>query len=218
MTLVEDDTEVIPYTIWGKPASVVLRFPTQLIFHDVDILEKPVSIAKTSWVSYHFKDDEGSKAFQSALMWKRLLQSFCTQRTMLAHEGFLPSTFSFQEQLCGLENLRLWRDDEADSTIAMIHFSPMFHEGYMSFRISGPGTVAKAVDDGDKWVKIKKLNINLEPRIASTPSSPRSPNPEVGGKGKKAEGRKIAAIRVEFSTIEEKIAFLGFFSKQKMSK
>lgn len=203
-----DDTEVVPYTVWGKTSSVVLGFPTELTYHNVDILDKPIKTVKTSWVNYHFQDDQDSKAFQSALMWKRLKYSFCTRRTMLAHETFVSSTFLFQEQLCGLENLRLWHDEEAGSTIAMIHYSPLFHEGYLSFRIGGPGTTAKVVDEGDRWVKVKKLNIVLEPKVTSASPSPRSPSSEIGGKRRKSEVKKIPAIKVEFSSMEEKYKFL----------
>ena len=207
---------------------MVLRIPTELIYHDIDIHDKPVKTAKTSWVNYHFKDEQGSKAFQSALMWKPLLYSFCTRRTMLAHEGFVSAAFSFQEQLCGLENLRLWRDEEAGSTIAMIHYSPNISEGYLSFRVSGPGTTAKIIDEGEKWVKVKRLNIVLGPKLVSaSPSpksvsaspSPKSPSPEGGGGGggrgggRRAE-KKIPAIKIEFSTPEEKYKFLEVCSRK----
>ncbi|KAL8791601.1 MAG: hypothetical protein Q9195_005806 [Heterodermia aff. obscurata] len=208
--LPEDDTEVVPYTVWGRTDSVVLRFPTELIYHDIDIHDRPVNTAKTSWVNYHFKDEQGSRAFQSALMWKPLLHSFCTRRTMLAHEGFVHSAFSFQEQLCGLENLRLWRDEEAGSTVAMIHYSPTIYEGYLSFRVSGPGTTAKIADDGERWVKVKKLNIVLGPRVGS--ASPSSPSPEGGGG--RVRVKKIPAIRIEFSTPEEKYKFLEVCSRK----
>ena len=211
--IVEDDTEVIPYTVWGRTDRVILRFPTELIYHDIDIHDKPLKTAKTSWVNYHFKDEQGSRAFQSALMWKPLLHSFCTRRTMLAHESFVSSAFAFQEQLCGLENLRLWRDEEASSTIAMIHYSPTIHEGYLSFRVTGPGTTAKIIDDGERWVKVRKLNIVLAPKITSASPSPMSSSPEVSGKGKR-DGKKIPAIKIEFSTPEEKYKFLEVCSKK----
>ena len=214
ISAVEDDIEVVPYTVWGRTDSVVLRFPTELIHHDIDIHDKPLHTAKTSWVNYHFKDEQGSRAFQSALMWKPLLHSFCTRRTMLAHEGFVSSAFSFQEQLCGLENLRLWRDEEAGSTIAMIHYSPNIHEGYLSFRVSGPGTTAKIVNEGEKWVKVKRLNIVLGTKILSASPFPKSPSPEGGGKGKRSEGKKIPAIKIEFSTPEEKYKFLEVCSRK----
>jgi len=215
MMAVEDDAEIIPYTVWGKTTSVVLRVPTELRYHDIDLYDKPLSTAKTSWVNYHFLDEHGSKTFQSALMWKRLLYSFRTRRTMLSHEGFVMSTFSFQEQLCGLENLRLWRDDEAGSTIAMIQYSPSFHEGYFSFRLSGPGTMAKAVDDGEKWVKIKGLNIVLEPKSVSVSSSSNPSSPDGSSRSKKSEAKNIRAIRVEFSSSEEKYKFLEVCGRAK---
>lgn len=212
---VDDDVETIPYTVWGNTTSVVLPMSTELEFHDTDIDDKPLISAKTSWVNYHFQDEKDSMMFQSALMWKRLLYSFRTQRTMLAHEGLLTSAFSLKEQLCVFENLRLWRDDEAGSTVAMIHYSPSFHEGYLTIRLSGPGTVAKIVDDGDKWVKIKKLNIVFEPKAGSRSSSTVSHSSEASDRGKKSENRKISAVRIEFSSAKEKYKFLEVYNKAK---
>lgn len=210
---VEDDVDIIPYTVWGKTDSVVLRIPTELLYHDLDLYDKPLRTVKTSWVNYHFKDEVESNKFQSALMWKLLLHSFRTRRTMLAHEGFVTSTFSLKEQLCGLENLRLWRDEEAGCIIAMIHFSPNVQEGYLSFRLSGPGTMAKVTEDGEKWVKIRKLNITLEPRSKSLSPALGSPASD-GSRGKKSEPRNITAIKVEFSSMEEKYKFLEVYGRK----
>ena len=211
--IVKDDVEVIPYTIWGRTANVILRVPTELTFHDIDLYDRPLVTANTSWVNYHFRDDQQSSVFQSALMWKRLLYSFRTHRTMLAHESFVSSTFSLKEQLCGFENLRLWRDEEAGFTVAMIHYSPNIHEGYLTFRLGGPGTVAKAVDDGEKWVKIKRLNIVLESGKLSPSRSPASPSSQGSGKRKSKDSKIIAAIKIEFSSIEDKYKFLEICGK-----
>ena len=215
VSTVNDDAVVIPYTVWGKTKNVVLRFPTELVYHTLDVRDKPIHTAKTQWVTYRFQDEQDAKAFQSALMWKRIEYSFCTRRTMLTHEGFVSATFSFQEQVCGLENLRMWRDEEESFTIAMIHYSPMFHDGYLSFRIAGPGTTAKAVDDGERWVKIKRLNIIIEAKEPRSSPSPTPSSPQDGGRPKKARVKKVSAIRIEFSTPEEKYKFLEVYGGAK---
>ena len=67
-------------------------------------------------------------------MGKRLLYSLSTRRTLRTHDNIVANTFTFQEQLCGLENLRLWSDDEGDgSVLAMIQYSSNFREGILQF-------------------------------------------------------------------------------------
>ena len=67
-------------------------------------------------------------------MGKRLLYSLCTRRTLRTHDNIVANTFTYQEQLCGLENLRLWSDDEGDgSVLAMIQYSSNFKEGNFYF-------------------------------------------------------------------------------------
>ncbi|KAL9037202.1 MAG: hypothetical protein Q9214_005805 [Letrouitia sp. 1 TL-2023] len=211
--IVFDDIEVIPYTVWGNTTSVVICVPTELKFHDVDIKDKPLSLSKTSWVSYHFKDEDSSRIFQSALMWKRLSHSYRTHRTLRVHDGIF-SSFAFQEQLCGLENLRLWKDEEGRFTTAMVHYTPSFREGYLVFRLCGPGTTVSVRDDGEKWIKIKGLSVSTEPEVRGNrssedssgfdpPSSPRKP---------------ITSIKIEFSTLREKYKFLEDYKHMKMTR
>lgn len=211
--VVFDDVEVIPYTVWGNTTSVVICVPTELKFHDVDIKDKPLSLSKTSWVSYHFKDEESSRIFQSALMWKRLSHSYRTHRTLRVHDGIF-SSFAFQEQLCGLENLRLWKDEEGRFTTAMVHYTPSFREGYLVFRLCGPGTTVSVRDDGEKWIKIKGLSVSTEPDVCGN----RSPEDSSGFDPPSSPRKPITGIKIEFSTLREKYKFLEDFKHIKITR
>ena len=63
-------------------------------------------------------------------MEKRLVLSVRTAKTMRLQEG-VAGIVSTQEQLCGLENLRLWEDQGA--VHAMIHFKAQIQADYMVF-------------------------------------------------------------------------------------
>jgi hypothetical protein len=73
-----------------------------------------------------------STIFQSALMGKALLLSVQTTKTMRLHDGFT-GNFAYQEQMCALENLRIWQDQDTGGVLAMIHYSAQFRNGYMAF-------------------------------------------------------------------------------------
>jgi len=74
----------------------------------------------------------GSTLFQSALMGKSLILSVKTSKTMRLHDGF-SGNFAYQEQMCALENLRIWQDQDTSGVLAMIHYSAQFRNGYMAF-------------------------------------------------------------------------------------
>ena len=63
-------------------------------------------------------------------MEKRLVLSVRTAKTMRLQEG-VAGIVTTQEQLCGLENLRVWEDQGAVQ--AMIHFKAQIQDGYMVF-------------------------------------------------------------------------------------
>lgn len=73
-----------------------------------------------------------AKMFQAALMGKTLALSVRTNKTLRVHEG-IAGTFTFQEQMCALENLRIWQDHESNGVLVMIHFTPQFRDGYLAF-------------------------------------------------------------------------------------
>ena len=128
--LTED--EIIPYTCWGTFQKVTIRAKSVLKFHDVVHGRQPLETAETSWVNYLFDLTKDSEAFQSALMGKTLLLSVKTNKTMRIHDGFA-GNFAFQEQMCALENLRVWHDADSNGVYCMLHYTPQFRYGYMVF-------------------------------------------------------------------------------------
>ena len=65
-------------------------------------------------------------------MGKTLLMSLKTHKTLRVHEG-VTGSFAFQEQMCALENLRVWQDPDTNGVLAMVHFTPQFKDGYLAF-------------------------------------------------------------------------------------
>lgn len=122
---------------------------------------------------------------------------------MRVHEG-LSSAFAFQEQLCGLENIRLWLDDNGD-VLAMIHYSPQFRDGYLAFHVGYSSR--KRIhfrDDGEKCVRIKGLEV--QPNIKS---ERRSSAEGIKGKSPKMKEKKITAVKIEFLDDLDKQVFLN---------
>ncbi len=65
-------------------------------------------------------------------MGKSLILSVRTTKTTRLHEGFV-GNFTHQEQMCGLENLRVWKDEDTGGVLATIHYTAQFGDGYMAF-------------------------------------------------------------------------------------
>ena len=65
-------------------------------------------------------------------MGKSLILSVRTTKTMRLHDGFT-GNFAYQEQMCALEDLRIWQDQDTDGVLAMVHYSAQFRNGYMAF-------------------------------------------------------------------------------------
>lgn len=208
---VADGAEIIPYTLWGNIQKVVVRIPTELKFHGVTPKDKPLDIASTSWINYIFKHERGAIEFQNTLMGKRLLHSFKTRRTLRLHDNIVSNTFTFQEQLCGLENLRLWSDDEGDgSVLAMIQYSANFKEGYLAFRLRGPYTTVLVRDEAEKWIKVKGLDVSLgsgtDPKALK-----RRKSSDAGWSPKLGKEKRITAVKIEFETLADKKVFLEHY-------
>lgn len=138
-------------------------------------------------------------------MGRSLLGTFQTEKTMRVHEGF-SGTFSYAEQMCGMENLRVWEDDETTAVIAMIHFSAHFRSGYLAFYLNSSRTPIRVKDEGGREVKIKGLRVPLDKGARK--------DSVMNGEGKKSEGgldkRKwITGAKVEFATEGEKREFIA---------
>ncbi|KAI9806341.1 MAG: hypothetical protein M1825_006456 [Sarcosagium campestre] len=127
-----DAENTVPYTTWGSSCKVVIRVKSTLKFHDVVHDAKPLRVAESSWITYEFTKTPDSDAFQSAVMQKTLLLSLPTNKTLRVHDGIV-GAFAYQEQMCALENLKIWHDMDEGSVLAMIHYTPQFADGYLCF-------------------------------------------------------------------------------------
>jgi hypothetical protein len=154
--------------------------------------------------------------FQNELMGRTLLATFRTEKTMRIHEG-LSATFSYAEQMCGLENLRVWEDNDTGAIIALIHFSADFRNGYLAFYLNSSVNPIKVKDDGNREVKIKGLRVPIDrgDRAMRKDSFAEGAKEVVGkGKGKEVVSQKvskekvISGAKIEFATEGEKREFL----------
>jgi hypothetical protein len=173
---------------------------------------KPLKTAETSWLNYYFADEEckcpyspnfinhtyplsvASRRFQTLLYNRNLVRTFKTEKTTRVHEGFT-HIIAYQEQMCGIENLRIWHEEDTASVMAMIHFSAMFRPGYLKFYINNALQPIKVRDEGGRVIKIKGLRIPVAEKRDRRAS-------ETDKK------KMITAAKIEFANEEEKIAFI----------
>ena len=119
---------------------------------------------------------------------------------MRLHDG-ISGAFAFAEQLCGLENLRIFQDSGSGACLALLHYSPHFRDGYMVFALNSLRKPLTIKDDGENTIKLKGLDIPLDNskmlqrRDSATPAS-------------KPKGAKyITGAKIEFSTAMDKLLF-----------
>ena len=129
-------------------------------------------------------------------------------------DNLVSTTFAYQEQLCGLENMRLWSDDdEGDgSVLAMIQYSANFKEGYLAFRLRGPYTTVQIKDDGEKWVKVKGLEVSLAAPGTDLRALKRRKSSFDASKAPKPKNeKKITGVKIEFDNVADKNLFLDLY-------
>ncbi|KAH8733186.1 hypothetical protein GQ44DRAFT_721396 [Phaeosphaeriaceae sp. PMI808] len=226
----DDEQMFIPYSSYFSPTKVSITVPCELKFHDVRHGNRPVKVAKTSWVNYVFDTPQGMRLvppgrtivniatdavlFQNELMGRTLVATFRTEKTMRIHEG-IGRSFSYAEQLCGLENLRVWEDNDTGAIIALIHFSADFRNGYLAFYINSSVNPIKVKDDGNREVKIKGLRvpINRGDKAMRKDSAVTGATKEKGKRkeeAKKIEKEKvISGAKIEFASDMEKMEFMA---------
>lgn len=163
-------------------------------------------------------------------MGKTLILSVQTTKTIRLHDGFTGS-FAYQEQMCALENLRIWQDPDTGGVLAMLHYSAHFRDGYMAFyrtsqasQSESPPAVVKKLtdgrflvnsardpvrvrDDGDRFVKLKGLSIPLQPQKPHQPITPI----DLSKPAKPKNEKRITGARIEFTTEQDKKLFLEKF-------
>ena len=156
----EDGEMYIPYSSYFSPAKVSITVPCELKFHDIRYGNRLIKPARTSWVNYLFEDAQAATLFQNDIMGRTLLATFRTSKTMRIHKGPL-SSFAYAEQMCALENLRIWEDTDTGAVIALIHFSASFRAGYLAFYLNNSSNPVKVHDIGGKEVKVKGLRVPI---------------------------------------------------------
>ncbi len=178
----------------------------------------------------------GANAFQSVLMGSTLLATYKTEKTVRVHEG-LTGVLAYQEQLCGMEVLRVWRDDASDAILAMIHYSAQFRTGYLTFQLNSTTNQVRIKEDGGRVVKVKGLCIPADAsssldaagqcgtgsagaaaaartgrRLQRVETGPQPVKADEGGRSGRSPRREakkvITAVKIEFTTDEDKTAFL----------
>jgi hypothetical protein len=212
-----------------SPTKISITVPCELKFHDVKLGNRPTKVAKTSWVNYVFETSQGTSSihiallvligtkdaalFQNELMGRTLLATFRTEKTMRVHEG-IGKSFSYAEQMCGLETLRVWEDNDTGAIIGLIHFSADFRNGYLAFYLNSSINPIKVKDDGNREVKIKGLRVPIDRGDrAMRKDSVVALNAKEKGKGKedakKVEKDKvISGAKIEFASDLEKREFI----------
>ncbi|KAL9006899.1 MAG: hypothetical protein Q9188_000354 [Gyalolechia gomerana] len=206
---------IIPYTLWSNEVKVIIHHPTELRFFADSNSEKPHRTTKTSWVNYAFDTVLTSADFQSALLSPlQLVRTLPTTRTLRLHKSPFVRTFSPRLQLCGLENLRVFRDaTDPNCLVCMIHYSPNFRplngEEYIMFRLYPPPRNSVRIrEDAERCVKIKGLDIRGSPAIEQKKKgrAPVSQTEQI--KEEAYRTHNIEKIKIEFESGKEKRQFL----------
>jgi hypothetical protein len=141
-------------------------------------------------------------------MGRTLLATFRTEKTMRIHEG-IGKSFSYAEQMCGLENLRVWEDNDTGAIIALIHFSADFRHGYLAFYLNSSVNPIKVKDDGNREIKIKGLRVPIDRGDkAIRKDSVVAGNAKDKGKGKD-DMNVISGAKIEFASDMEKKEFMA---------
>ncbi|KAF2087016.1 hypothetical protein K490DRAFT_43232 [Saccharata proteae CBS 121410] len=211
-----DTGPLIPYPSYFTPTKISLSLPSTLKFHPHIYGGDTLTSPQTTWINYIFDSPKSATLFQNELYARTLVGAYKTEKTLRVHDG-IASVLAYQEQMCGMEMLRLWRDGETGGVLAMLHYSPVFRDGWLCFWLNGVGEGVRAKDEGGKEVKIKGLKIPVDG--AATGMVGGRDGGE-GGSGSAGLGRSasndgqkkgkkwITGARIEFATELEKVLFL----------
>jgi hypothetical protein len=137
-------------------------------------------------------------------MGKKLLLSIRTRKTTRIHSG-VAGAFAQQQQLCALENLRIFRDDHTGLVHGMIHFVPDFttQTGYMTIPLNDAKNPIRVKEDNDVTIRIKGLSIGIRDNKIRRPSTS-------DGKAAKQNPEKfITGAKMEFYAKDDKIIFMN---------
>ncbi|KAL8988772.1 MAG: hypothetical protein Q9177_002212 [Variospora cf. flavescens] len=219
------ETNAIPYTIWGNQNQVIIPHPTELHFYKTSKSASSHRTVKTSWVTYQFQSATTAADFQSALLPPLLLiRTLPTSRVVRIHNSPWVRTFSPRLQLCGLENMRIFKDlSDPNCLVCMIHYSPNFRplndEEYIVFRLYPPPRNSVRIrEDGESCVKIKGLDIRgtsaVEEKKRKGKAPQQQPQQQQQSQVEHLEEEEaygscnIEKIKIEFNSGKEKQEFL----------
>ncbi|KAI9694238.1 MAG: hypothetical protein M1820_009096 [Bogoriella megaspora] len=223
-----DGDAIVPYSSFFNPEKVSVSIPTELRFHDAKPSDPNADPRKvsTSWVNYIFHDARAGNIFQSVLFGRKLIAVFRTGKTLRLREG-IKGALAYQEQMCGMENMRLWEDEGSAGVLAMMHFSAHFKDGYLSFWLNNSKDPVRVREESSKGIKIKGLDIPVEGTRGVNGLVRKAPGEKgnkksmgmglgtgkLGKEGKKLAGKKISGARVEFMSEADKDDFLAFVGR-----
>lgn len=112
--------------------------------------------------------------------------------------------FATEQQLCALENLRIFQDHDSSTVYGMIHFVPEFStgNGYLTIPLNDPKDPIRLKETNDTTVQIKGLKILL-------PQRSRRPSASNTKSAKKEQEKFIAGVKMEFYAKEDKTKFMA---------
>jgi hypothetical protein len=140
-------------------------------------------------------------------MGRTLLATFRTEKTMRIHEG-ISKSFTYAEQMCALENLRVWEDNDTGAIIALIHFSADFRNGYLAFYLNSSVNPIKVKDDSERVVKIKGLRVPIDRGDKAMRKDSVVAAEKGKGREKVEKEKVISGAKIEFASDIEKKEFM----------
>jgi hypothetical protein len=199
----EDMDIIIPYTSYFEPTKVSITINTTLTYHSLQRQNNPPKSVNTTWVNYYFDCADSCREFQNHLFGRNLVASYRTEKTTRIYDGIL-STLTASEQMCGIENFRVWEEEETGGKLATIHYSALYQQGYMMFYLNDSRWPVVVKDEGQKMIRIRGLRI---------------PDNQFSKVKTKERGRfgfaskRTISVRMEFTTEVDKNAFLALVAE-----
>ena len=114
--------------------------------------------------------------------------------------------FTFAEQLCGLENLRIFYDPNTNVAYGMIHYVPDFAEGYMTIPLNDPRNAIRVREENNTTIRIKGLKIPLKEKVNRRPSTSEA-------RSKQRQEKFLTGAKIEFFAQVDKDTFMAELRK-----
>ena len=111
--------------------------------------------------------------------------------------------FAFAEQLCGLENLRIFYDAHTNIAYGMIHYVPDFAEGYMTIPLNDVRNPIRVREENSTTVRIKGLKIPLKEKTPGRRPSTADNRP------RPKQEKILTGAKIEFYAQKDKETFMA---------